>query len=139
MTDNNAEGISTVDAAGIRTYSMLINGQWSQAAKRGLFDSVNPATGAVWSRVPEATAEDVDGAVRAAHAALYNGPWGRMTATERGHCLRRLGDLLVVHSQTLGEVETTDTGKVLKETRWQAKYIAEYLHFYGRCRRQGFR
>ena len=52
MTDNNAEGISTVDAAGIRTYSMLINGQWSQAAKRGLFD-VNPATGAVWSRVPE--------------------------------------------------------------------------------------
>ena len=52
-----------------------------------------------------------------------------MTATEQ-HCLRRLGDLLVVHSQTLGEVETTDTGKVLKETRWQAKYIAEYLHFY---------
>ena len=130
MTDNNAKGISTVDAAGIRTYSMLINGQWSQAADGGLFDSVNPATGAVWSRVPEATAEDVDGAVRAAHAALYNGPWGRMTATERGHCLRRLGDLLAAHSQTLGEVETTDTGKMLKETRWQAKYIAEYLHFY---------
>ena len=130
MTDNNAKGISAVDAAGIRTYSMLINGQWSQAADCGLFDSVNPATGAVWSRVPEATAEDVDGAVRAAHAALYNGPWGRMTATERGHCLRRLGDLLAAHSQTLGEVETTDTGKMLKETRWQAKYIAEYLHFY---------
>ena len=57
MTDNNAKGISTVDAAGIRTYSMLINGQWSQAADGGLLDSVNPATGAVWSRVPEATAE----------------------------------------------------------------------------------
>ena len=40
MTDNNAKGISTVDAAGIGTYSMLINGQWSQAAD-GLFDSVN--------------------------------------------------------------------------------------------------
>ena len=38
--------------------------------------------------------------------------------------------LLAAHSQTLGEVETTDTGKMLKETRWQAKYIAEYLHFY---------
>ncbi len=130
MTDNKTRDISKLDAAGVKIYSMLLNGQWSQSADGTLFDSVNPATGKVWSRIPEATAEDVDCAAKAAHAALYKGPWGKMTATERGYCLRRLGDLLAEHSQELGKIETTDTGKMLKETRWQAKYIAEYLHFY---------
>ena len=53
-----------------------------------------------------------------------------MTPTERGKCLRRLGDLLADASETLGRIETRDTGKMFKETRWQAKYIAEYFHFY---------
>lgn len=128
--DNHMKGPSQRDADGVRTYGMLINGAWEAAGDGSLFDSVNPTTGMVWSRIPEATADDVDRAVRAADAALYQGPWGKMTATERGHCLRRLGDLLAEHSETLGAVETTDTGKMFKETRWQAKYIAEYLYFY---------
>ncbi len=112
-----------------RDYQMLINGAWTDAADGGRFDSLNPATGAVWATMPEATAEDVDRAVRAADAAL-SGEWGAMTPTARGKCLRRLGDLLAAASEEIGRVETTDTGKMFKETAWQATYIAEYLHFY---------
>ncbi|MEX0284606.1 MAG: aldehyde dehydrogenase [Paracoccaceae bacterium] len=114
----------------MKTYEMLIDGAWVAAADGTVFDSVNPATGEVWAQIPEATAEDVDRAVRAAHHACYDGPWSKMTATERGKCLRRLGDLMVEHSEALGEVETRDTGKMFKETRWQSTYIAEYYHFY---------
>ncbi|QYX58643.1 aldehyde dehydrogenase [Roseovarius sp. SCSIO 43702] len=109
---------------------MLIDGAWVDAGDGARFDTMNPATGAVWASVPEATAEDVDRAVRAAHRACYEGPWARMTPTERGRCLRRLGDLLADQSERLGEIETRDTGKLFAETRWQAKYISEFFHFY---------
>ena len=108
----------------IRNYQMLIDGNWVDASDGGVFDSVNPATGAVWSRVPEATETDVDRAVKAAHQAFTDGPWAKMTPTERGKCLRKLGDLLAEQSEKLGRTESIDTGKMLKETRWQAKYIA---------------
>ncbi len=117
----------------IRDYRMLIDGEWVGASDGALFDGVNPATGEVWSRVPEATTQDVDKAVRAAHRAFTTGPWAMMTPTERGRCLRRLADLLAEESEDLGRTETIDTGKMLKETRWQAKYIAEFFQFYAGC------
>ncbi|MEO0569040.1 MAG: aldehyde dehydrogenase [Pseudomonadota bacterium] len=119
--------------AEITTYKMLIGGEWVDASDGATFESTNPATGAVWSRVPEATEADVDRAVRAAHEAFRTGPWSKMTPTERGKYLRRLGDLLAEKSEELGRIETIDTGKMLKETRWQAKYIAEFFHFYAGC------
>ncbi|WP_138933240.1 aldehyde dehydrogenase [Roseovarius arcticus] len=117
----------------IRTYKMLIDGEWISASDGGLFDSVNPSNGQVWSRVPEATAEDVDRAVRAAHRAGTEGPWAKMTPTERGKCLRKLAELLAGKSEELGRTESIDTGKMLKETRWQAAYIAEFFQFYAGC------
>ncbi|MEM9911205.1 MAG: aldehyde dehydrogenase [Pseudomonadota bacterium] len=117
----------------IRTYQMLIGGEWTDASDRSVFDSFNPTNGQVWSRVPEATEADVDRAVRAAHDAYLTGPWSKMTPTERGKHLRRLADLLSEHSEELGRIETIDTGKMLKETLWQAKYIAEFFHFYAGC------
>ena len=119
--------------ADITTYQMLINGAWVDASDGGLFDSANPTTGEVWSRVPEATEEDVNRAVEAAHEAFLTGPWSKITPSERGRHLRRLGDLLADRSEELGRTESVDTGKMLKETRWQAKYIAEFFHFYAGC------
>ncbi|WP_390911156.1 aldehyde dehydrogenase family protein [Pseudosulfitobacter sp. SM2401] len=113
----------------LQAYQMLIDGAWVDAADGARFDSVNPATGDVWATIPEATAADVNQAVRAADAAL-NGAWGQMTPTARGKCIARLGDLLAANSEAIGRIETTDTGKMFKETAWQATYIAEYLHFY---------
>jgi acyl-CoA reductase-like NAD-dependent aldehyde dehydrogenase len=111
-------------------YKMLINGAWVDASDGGVFDSVDPANGNVWSQVPEATPEDIDRAVRGAHRAMFDGPWASMTPTARGKCLARLGDLLAAASEDLGRVETRDTGKMFKETKWQAGYIAEYFHFF---------
>lgn len=115
---------------GIQNFQMLIDGAWVDAADNGWFDSTSPIDGKVWARIPEATAADVDRAVRAADRAFVQGPWASMTPSQRGQCLRRLGDLLAEHSESLGRAETRDTGKMLKETRWQARYIAEFFHFY---------
>lgn len=113
----------------ITRYDMLIDGKWVQASDGATFPSSNPATGEVWAEMPEATADDVDQAVQAAHAAL-SGPWGQMTPTARGKCLSRLGDLMAEASEQLGRIETQDTGKMYSETAWQSKYIAEYYHFF---------
>ena len=113
----------------IVSYDMLINGQWVQASDGATFDSHNPSNGAVWARFPAATSDDVDNAVEAASAAL-SGPWGTMTPSQRGKALGRLADLLGENSEAIGRIETTDTGKMFKETRWQCQYIAEYLHYY---------
>ena len=114
----------------MQRYRMLIDGNWVEAGDGKSFKSLNPATGEPWCEIPEATAEDVNRAVEAAHRAFSEGPWARMLPSERGRLLRRLADLLAAKSEELGRIETVDTGKMLKETRWQAKYIAEFYHFY---------
>ena len=117
----------------IKNYQMLINGDWVDSSDGGTFDSVNPTTGEIWSRIPEATEADVNLAVETAHLAFTKGPWSQLTPTERGKCLRKLGDLLAEKSEGLGRTESIDTGKMLKETRWQAKYIADFFHFFAGC------
>ncbi len=114
-------------------YQMLIDGVWVDAEDGGTFESANPATGEPWAVIPEATAGDVDRAVKAAHRAFSEGPWAHSTPTEGGRSLRRLADLLADKSEQLGRTETIDTGKMLKETRWQAKYIAEFFHYFAGC------
>lgn len=110
-------------------FDMLIDGASVEASDSLRFDSIDPANSKAWASIPEATEADVNAAVAAASRAL-DGPWGDLTATERGKCLHRLGDLLAEHSEELGRIETRDTGKMLKETAWQATYIAEYYRFF---------
>ncbi len=117
----------------IQTCKMLIDGVWVDAEDGNTFESVNPATGNPWALIPEATASDVNKAVLAADRAYRQGPWANMSPTERGHCLRRLADLLVEESEAFGRTECMDTGKLFKETRWQARYVAEYYYFYAGC------
>ena len=117
----------------LKHFKMLIDGDWVDASDGALFESLDPTTGKVWAMIPEATADDVDRAVQAADRALNHGPWSTMTATQRGQCLRKLGDLLVDKAEAFGRVETIDTGKLLRETQWQAKYVAEFFHFFAGC------
>ena len=119
--------------SGVKRYQMFIDGQWADAEDRKTFESINPATGEAWAAIPQATAADVERAVKAAHRAFTEGEWAKALPTARGKYLRRLADILAQKSEELGRIETIDTGKMLKETRWQAKYIAEFFHYYAGC------
>ena len=101
----------------LRPGRLLINGQWQEGAKT--FDSINPASGELLSRVAEASAEDVDRAVSAARVGLEdrNGPWRKMSASERGKLIWRLADLVEKNIEELAEIETLDNGKPIWESR----------------------
>ncbi|MBN9222576.1 MAG: aldehyde dehydrogenase [Mesorhizobium sp.] len=107
----------------------FIDGRFDEPS--ATFDSVDPSTGALWAKMPAASEADVDRAVEAAHRALRSGPWASMTATARGKLLVRLGDLVVANAPRLAELETRDTGKIIRETRAQIAYVGDYYRYYG--------
>ena len=89
---------------------MFVNGEWTDAASGKTFETPNPATGETLARVAEGDAEDINRAVRAARAA-FNGPWSRMTASDRGRIIWRIGDLILEHAEELAQLESLDNGK----------------------------
>ncbi|HEY5701621.1 MAG TPA: aldehyde dehydrogenase [Gammaproteobacteria bacterium] len=111
-------------------YQLYIDGAWCDASGGETFESVNPATGEAWATMPAAGEADVDRAVAAAKYALYQGPWSRMSATQRGKLIRVLADLIDANAEKLGEIETVDSGKLARETRSQTRYVADYYHYY---------
>src|SRR5277367_1777927 len=100
-----------------RTHKMLINGKWVEAASGKTFPTYNPATGEVLAHVAEGDREDIDRAVKAARAAFETGPWSRMTASERGRVIWKLGELLEEHRDEFAEIESLDNGKPFKVAR----------------------
>jgi (Z)-2-((N-methylformamido)methylene)-5-hydroxybutyrolactone dehydrogenase len=114
----------------VRDYKMLIGGQWVDARSGKTFESTNPYTGQVWATPPEADEEDVDAAVRAARQAFDEGPWGRMTGTERARLMRRLAELLAENAGELAVVETTDNGKLLKEMGGQLGALPDWYYYF---------
>src|ERR1700733_1044475 len=90
---------------------LFINGQWADAASGKTFETPNPATGETLARIAEGDAEDIDRAVKAARTAFDEGPWGRITPSERGRIIWRIGDLILEHAQELAQLESLDNGK----------------------------
>ena len=109
-------------------FQQLIDGVFEDGAQG--FDSLDPATGTPWARMPMASAADVDRAVRAAHRAFHAPDWAGMTATARGRLLYRLADLVQAAAPRLAALETRDTGKIIRETSAQIAYVAEYYRYY---------
>ncbi len=104
------------------SHRMLIDGKHVHAASGKTFPVYNPATGEVIAHVPEAEAEDVDRAVRAARRAFDEGPWGqfgahRISPSQRGRMLNKLADLLEQHLEEFAELESIDNGKPLAVAR----------------------
>jgi phenylacetaldehyde dehydrogenase len=89
---------------------LFINGRWTDAASGKTFDTPDPATGETLARVAEGDAEDINRAVRAARAA-FECPWSRMTPSERGRIIWRIGDLILEHRDELAQLESLDNGK----------------------------
>jgi (Z)-2-((N-methylformamido)methylene)-5-hydroxybutyrolactone dehydrogenase len=113
------------------TFQLYIDGAFCDGAKGQRIDCVNPSDETIWNSVPEATKQDVDRAVDAADRAFSTGEWAKMTPAARGKFLYRLGDLLTEHAEEFAEVESRDSGKILRETAAQCRYMADYLRFYG--------
>src|ERR1700688_1547019 len=112
---------------------LLIDGQWVDGAQK--FDTINPATGEVLTQIAEASTADVDRAVTAARRALEdrNGPWRKMSASERGRLIWKLADLLENNIDEFAELETLDNGKPIFESRYvDMPMVIDVLRFYAR-------
>src|SRR5579862_8378747 len=110
---------------------LLIDGHWVEGSK--MFETINPATGAVLTRVAEASASDVDRAVAAARRAFEDrsGPWRKLSASERGRLLWKLSDLVEQHIDELAELETLDNGKPIFESRYvDMPMVVDVLRYY---------
>ena len=113
----------------LKEYKMYINGEWVDAENKKTFESLNPENNEAWAVVPEASAKDVNKAVQAAQKA-FEGKWPKLMPRERGNYLRAIANELRKNSEVLGKIETIDTGKLFKETKTQANYIAEYYDYF---------
>jgi acyl-CoA reductase-like NAD-dependent aldehyde dehydrogenase len=122
--------MSAVQGNAVGKYQLLIDGKRTAPENGQYFDSVNPFDGQVWASAPQAGAAEVDAAVAAASAAL-EGPWGSMSATSRGHLMRKLADLLAKRADDLARIESTDNGKLLREMSGQVHSIPEWFHYFG--------
>jgi aldehyde dehydrogenase (NAD+) len=110
---------------------LLIDGQWREAVSGKRFDTLNPATGEVITSVAEADKADVDLAVKAARKAFEEGPWSKMTATDRGRVLSKLADLIMEHRDDLAELETMDNGKPISDSRnIDVPLVADCIEYY---------
>jgi len=114
-----------------RTYDRLfIGGDWIAPRSGKSFESFDPATDEVWAEVPEGDAADIDAAVAAARAAL-NGPWRhRLTASQRGALIHKLGTLLRRDAQRLAELESRDNGKAIRDTLGEVLRSADWLTYF---------
>jgi aldehyde dehydrogenase (NAD+) len=113
-----------------KKYNLFINNEWVEPRSGKWFESHEPFSGDAWALIPEANAEDVDAAVRAADQAM-RGPWSRMSASDRGMLMHRLGELIDANAEKIAYVESRDNGKVLSEVLGQVHYLAKYFYYYG--------
>ena len=113
----------------LKKYKMFIDGDWVDSESKKTFKTLNPETNEPWAEVPEANEKDIDKAVKAAQKA-FEGSWPSLFPRERASYLRAIANELRENAELLGKVETIDTGKLFKETKNQAKYIAEYYDYY---------
>jgi phenylacetaldehyde dehydrogenase len=94
---------------------LLIDGEWVEAASGKTFQTLDPATEESFGRVAQGAAEDIERAVGAARGCFDDerSDWRRMTPSERGRVIYRIGDEIERHADELAMLETLDNGKPL--------------------------
>ena len=110
-------------------YKMYINGEWINSSSGRKIETLNPETNEVWAIVPEANNDDVDFAVKSAQKA-FDTSWSHLHPRDRAKYLRSIANELRNNAEYLGKIETIDTGKLFRETKTQANYIAEYYDYF---------
>src|SRR6476661_7844610 len=109
---------------------LLIDGQWVDAASGKTFPVENPATGEVIAQAAEGDKKDIDRAVKAARRAFEGGPWPRLSPSERGRLVWKLGDLILENLEELAELESLDNGKPVTVARAADVPLAADLFHY---------
>src|SRR5579862_3202927 len=115
----------------VKTYQNYVNGQWVSSSTGKTFPVFDPSTEEVIAHVAEATAADVDKAVKAARAAFDSGPWPATTAQDRGRILFKLADKIRQNLPMLAELESRNTGKPIVEAEFDIGDVATCFEYYG--------
>ena len=95
-------------------YDNFIGGKWVAPVKGAYFDVVTPISGANYTQAARSTAEDIELALDAAHAAFP--AWGKTSASARANVLLQIADRIEQNLELLAYVETVDNGKAIRET-----------------------
>ncbi|MFV0406580.1 MAG: aldehyde dehydrogenase [Propioniciclava sp.] len=95
-------------------YGNYIGGQWVDPVKGEYFENISPVTGKPFTEVARGTAEDIEAALDAAHAAAD--AWGHTSPADRAVILNRIADRMEENLETLAVIETWDNGKAIRET-----------------------
>ena len=110
---------------------LFIGGKPTDCASGKKIDVMNPATGELLTTVDRGEAADIDRAVKAARRAFESGPWPKMSASERGKILWRLGELIDKHRDELALLECLNTGKTVKGAqRGDMKPASDIFYYY---------
>src|SRR2546423_10582273 len=117
MTTATAAKPRTTRPPQVKDQPLFIGGKWQDSASGKTFPTINPATGETICQVAEGDKADIDLAVRAARRAFEEGPWPKMSASERGRLLHRLADLIEQNLDELAALESLDNGKPLRDAR----------------------
>lgn len=125
MTRSPIASTASLDR-GIPSYRMLIGGEWVSSQRT--IESFNPYDRKMWARIPAADEHQVDAAVRAARRAFAD--WGRSSGLQRSQLMNRFADLIVRDAARLGKIETTDNGKIIRETERQMHFSARNYRFF---------
>ncbi|KMS55115.1 aldehyde dehydrogenase [Novosphingobium barchaimii LL02] len=124
----------TGDALIRAKFDNFIGGKWVAPVKGRYFDNVSPVTGQVVCQVARGTAEDIELALDAAHAA--KDAWGKASPTERANTLLRVADRLEANLDRLALVETIDNGKPIRETTAADVPLAiDHFRYFASCLR----
>jgi len=115
----------------MKTYQLYINGEFVAPAATGTIDVIDPATTEVIAKAPDASAADVDRAVKAARAAFDDGPWKHSTAQDRGRVLFKLAQIVRDRADELAELETRNSGKPIVESEFDIADVATCFEYYG--------
>jgi len=111
-------------------YELYVAGGSFPPANGRFYETVDPYTGRPWARVPDASDEDVDRAVGAARTAL-EGEWGSLTGFQRSRLMHKLADLIERDADRLAELESRDSGKLLREFSGQMRAIPAWYRYFG--------
>lgn len=114
----------------MKKYGHFIDGQYVEPSNSSWIDSMDPYRGEAWAQIPRGDAQDADRAVKAAQKAMTEGPWAKMSPSNRARLMIRLADLIEQNAERLAQIEVKDNGKLYAEMRGQVMYHPNWWRYF---------